>query len=380
MDQSRVAVLRETRSGERRVAMVPATVSKLVDAGLSVVVETGAGEAASISDQEFEEAGATIAPDAKSTAEGAGVVVKVQPPAIDEPDEVAALSSGSILISFLMPASNLDAVRRLADARVTSLAMDAVPRITRAQKMDALSSQATVAGYKAVIIGADAMDKFLPMFMTAAGTIPPAKALVLGAGVAGLQAIATAKRLGAIVSAFDVRPAVKEQVESLGAKFLETELEGGEDEGGYAEALSEEQHKKELELLARHVPESDLVITTAAIPGKTAPVLITEEMVDRMHAGSVIVDLAAASGGNCALTRMGETVIHDGVQILGPVDLASTLPVHSSEMYARNVTALLLDMVEEGSIQLDFEDEVVAGSCIVHDGEVRHDQTRELLG
>lgn len=379
----KVAVLREIQPDERRVALIPASIGALRDKGLDVAVEAGAGTGASFADAEYEEAGASVAADAVKLLEGAGVVLKVQPPAIGQDglrDEVALLAPGTILISFVLPASNLELVKRLRDARVTALAMDAVPRITRAQKMDALSSQATVAGYKAVLIGADEMSKFLPMFMTAAGTIPPGKVLILGAGVAGLQAIATARRLGAIVSAFDVRPAVKEQVQSLGAKFLEAELMGSEDEGGYAKALSDDQHQKELDLLAANVPENDLVITTAQIPGKPAPVLITKAMVEGMRPGSVIVDLASGSGGNCELTKHGETVVHDGVKIMGPANLPATLPAHASQMYAKNISAFLLDLVEDGAVELSFEDEVVAGSCITHDGEVRHELTNELLG
>ncbi len=378
----KVAVLRESHPGETRVAIVPGTVYRLIKAGFEIAVESGAGAAASFLDDRYREAGASVA-DGAAVVEGADIIVKIQLPLTGEGktrDEVAMLPAGSVLISFLYPTSNLDTVKRLAEAKVTALAMDAIPRITRAQAMDALSSQATVAGYRAVLIGAGALGKFLPMFTTAAGTIPPGKALILGAGVAGLQAIATARRLGAVVSAFDVRPAVKEQVQSLGAKFLETELVGAEDEGGYAKALSEDQHQRELELLAAHVPENDLVITTAQIPGKPAPLLITQEMVEGMSPGSVIVDLAAESGGNCALTQAGETVVHDEVKILGPVNLPASLPVHSSQMYSRNVQALILDMMKDETFSVDFENDVVAGCCITHDGEVRHGPTAEALG
>jgi len=272
-------------------------------------------------------------------------------------------------------------IGRLASAKVSAFALELIPRISRAQSMDVLSSQATVAGYKAVLTGADELAKFLPMFMTAAGTIRPGKVLILGAGVAGLQAIATARRLGAKVEAFDVRPAVKEQIESLGAKFLEAEEEvTGEGEGGYAKELSEEQHQRELELIAAHIADTDLVITTAQIPGRPAPLLITEEMVDSMHPGSVIVDLAASSGGNCAVTREGETVIRNGVKVMGPANLPAEIPTHASQMFSKNVETLLKELVAEGELSLDFEDEIVAGTCVTHGGEVRHGPTREKLG
>ena len=307
-----VVVLGETLPGENRVALIPAAVSKLEKLGCAVTVVSGAGLPSHFSNEEYREAGATIAPDAGAALQSAVVALKVQAPT-DE--EVAALPEGVVLISLLSPHTQPELIGRLADAKVSAFALELIPRITRAQSMDVLSSQATVAGYKAVLTGADELAKFLPMFMTAAGTIRPGKVLILGAGVAGLQAIATARRLGAKVEAFDVRPAVKEQVESLGATFLETEEEGtGEGEGGYAKELSEEQHQREVDLIAAHIADTDLVITTAQIPGRPAPRLITEEMVDSMHPGSVIVDLAATSGGNCAVTREGETVVRNGVR------------------------------------------------------------------
>ncbi len=378
----KVAVLRETQPDERRVALVPAEVAALVKEGAHVGVETGAGTRAGFSDAAFEAAGAEIFADPDDGLAGVDVVLKVQAPASgpNGRDEIAFLPRGAVLVSFLSPLTSPELVRRLAEAGVTAIAMDQVPRITRAQKMDALSSQATVAGYKAVLIGAAELPRFLPMFMTAAGTIPPARALILGAGVAGLQAIATARRLGAVVEAFDVRPAVKEQVQSLGAKFLEAELdESAEDEGGYAKALSEEQHQRELDLIASRLPEVDLVVTTANIPGRRAPVLITADMVKSMRPGSVIVDLAGESGGNCELTEPGKTVEREGVTIMAPTNLPSTLPIHASQMYARNVRALLADFVKDGELALDFEDEVLAGSCITHGGEVVHARTRESM-
>lgn len=379
----RVCVLRERRAGERRVALVPAEVAALAKAGIEVAVESGAGEAASFPDDAFREAGASVRASAARALEGSDVIVKINPPstgANEVADEVAALPEGIVLISFVSPVANLELVRRLAEARVTTLAMDQVPRITRAQKMDALSSQATVAGYRASLLAATHLGRFLPMFMTAAGTIPPGKVLILGAGVAGLQAIATARRLGAVVEAFDIRPAVREQVESLGARFLEAELdESAEDEGGYARALSDEKHQQELELIGGRLPDMDAVITTANIPGARAPLLITSAMVATMRPGSVIIDLAGESGGNCELSEHGRVVVHDGVVIVAPENLPSELPTHASQMYARNVTSFLQDIVEDGELKLDFEDEVVAGSCVTHDGEVVHARALERL-
>jgi NAD(P) transhydrogenase subunit alpha len=377
----KVAVLRETRSGEKRVALVSQGVRALHKAGLEVTIEAGAGASSGVSDDEYREAGATIASSAAAAIQGAGVVLRVNPPSLSDPDELSGIEEGAILISFLNPLGNPELIRRLADRKISSVSMELVPRITRAQSMDALSSQATVAGYKAVLIAAGQLPKFLPMFTTAAGTIRPAKALILGAGVAGLQAIATARRLGAVVQAFDVRPAVKEQVESLGATFLEAEdAVTAEGEGGYAKALSEEQHERELELIAGALADTDIVITTAQIPGREAPLLITEEMVASMRPGSVIVDLASESGGNCAVTKSGETVISHGVQVLGPVDLAATIPVHASQMYSKNIVTLLGEfMDDEGGIGLDFDNDVVGPATVTHEGEVRNERVRVVL-
>jgi NAD(P) transhydrogenase subunit alpha len=374
----KVAVLAETRPGESRVALNPALVKELVEKhGVDVAVQTGAGLGSHHDDAEFEEAGATLG-DASSVLSDADVVLKVQAPT---PDEVAALPQAAVLVSFLSPFANLDVVEKLRDRGITSFAMELIPRTTRAQRMDALSSQATVAGYKAVLMGANELHKLLPMFMTAAGTIRPGKVLVLGAGVAGLQAIATARRLGAKVEAFDVRPAVKEQVESLGATFLETEHDvSAEGEGGYAKELSEEQHERELELIAAHVHDTDLIVTTAQIPGKQAPLLITEEMLRSMKAGSVVVDLAAASGGNCAGSKPGETVEVHGVTVMGPDNLPADIPVHSTQMYARNIVTFMLEMVDEGELKVDMENDVVGPSCLTHAGEVKHAPTAEKLG
>ena len=377
----KVAVLNEVRSGERRVALVPQGVKELVKAGLEVVVESSAGSGSGIDDHAYSEAGATIAPSAAAALEGAGIVVRATPPSMTEPDEVAILRRGTILIAFLNPLGRPDLVRRLAEAGVTAISMEMVPRITRAQSMDALSSQATIAGYKAVLMAADHLPKLLPMLTTAAGTIRPGKALVLGAGVAGLQALATARRLGAVVEAFDVRPAVKEQVQSLGARFLEASEEvTAEGEGGYAKELSEDQHRKELELIAGAIPEADIVITTAQIPGREAPTLITEAMVRSMRPGSVIVDLASESGGNCELTRSGEHVTAHGVQILGPVNLPASIPVHASQMYSKNVVTLLRELLDkEGALALDFENDVIGPATVTHDGEVRNERVRAAL-
>ena len=374
----KVAVLKETRPGERRVALVPQGVKALLDAGLEVTVQAGAGSASTISDDEYEEAGATVAPSAAETLRDAGVVLAVNAPSLGD---VGAMSEGTILVSFLSPLTNPDLVRALAESKITGIAMEMVPRITRAQSMDALSSQATVAGYKAVLIAADHLPKFLPMFTTAAGTIRPAMALILGAGVAGLQAIATARRLGAVVQAFDVRPAVKEQVESLGASFLATDEEvAAEGEGGYAKELSKDQHQKELDLIAGAIVDCDIVITTANIPGRDAPLLITEDMVRSMCPGSVIIDLASESGGNCALTQSGETVVEHGVQILGPVNLPTGIPVHASQMYSKNIVTLVSEFVgEEGRIELDLDNDVVGPSTVTHQGEVTNERVQNTL-
>ena len=374
----RVAVLKETRSAENRVALVPLDVKNLVKRGLTVTVQTGAGETSGVSDLMYRDAGAEIAASARETLEDAKLILVVNPPSSNE---LAHLSEGSILVGFLDPLSDPDLVSRLIELKVTGISMELVPRITRAQSMDALSSQATVAGYKAVLLAANHLPKFLPMFTTAAGTIRPAKALILGAGVAGLQAIATARRLGAIVEAFDVRPAVKEQVESLGASFLESEEEvTAEGEGGYAKELTEDQHSKELELIGSALIDTDIVITTAQIPGRKAPVLITEDMVKTMKYGSVIVDLAAESGGNCELSEAGETVLAHGVQILGPSNLPTSIPVHSSQMYSKNIVTLISEFIsDDGQIQLDFENDVVGPSTVTHGGEVQNERVQSVM-
>ena len=374
----KVAVLGETQPGENRVVLIPSSIPKLKKLGCDLTVVSGAGLSAHYPDEEYREAGAKIAADTISAIKGTDVVLKVQAPT---KEEIAQLPDGVVLISMLSPLTQPELIGRLGSAGVTAFALELIPRITRAQSMDVLSSQATVSGYKAVLIGADGLDKFLPMFMTAAGTIRPGKVLILGAGVAGLQAIATARRLGAKVEAFDVRAAVKEQIESLGATFLETDQDvTGEGEGGYAKELSEEQHRRELELIATHIADTDLVITTAQIPGRPAPKLITEEMVDSMKPGSVIVDLASSSGGNCSVTREGETVVHNGVKVIGPTNLPAGVAVHASQMFSKNVETLLKELVKDEKLTLDFEDEIVTATCVTHQGEVRHGPTKERLG
>jgi NAD(P) transhydrogenase subunit alpha len=379
----KVGVPREIAAGERRVALVPDAVAPLVKAGLEVQIETDAGAGAFFPDAEFEKAGAGIARDAAQLYGQADVVLKVQRPA-ENPGlgrhEVELMGEGAILISFLQPATSADVIQRLAARKITAFSMDAMPRISRAQAMDALSSQATVSGYKAALIAAETLPKFFPMLSTAAGTIFPAKVLVLGAGVAGLQAIATARRLGAVVWGYDVRPVVKEQVESLGAKFLELTLEEGnlEDRGGYAKQLSAEAQARQQEWLADQTKDFDAVITTALIPGKPAPRLITKETVARMRPGSVIVDLAAEAGGNCELTEPGRTVDVNGVLIHGPLNLPSTIPVHASQMYARNVSSFLTQLIKDGALQLNLEDEVHRSPLITHEGEVVHEAAKTV--
>jgi len=365
----KVGVPKETAPNERRVALVPDTVAKLVKVGLEVLVERGAGEAASFADEAYRAAGATVVATAGQVFGQSDVILKMQPPSIDE---VRLCREGAALVAVFQPSAERDVVAQLAARTVTAFSLALLPRITRAQPMDMLSSQATVAGYKAVLLAAATTGRFFPMLVTAAGTLPPARVLVLGAGVAGLQAIATARRLGAVVSAFDVRPAVKEQVESLGARFLEMQIgEQAEAAGGYAKELSEETHRRELAFIAQQVRDADIVITTAAIPGKRAPILVTADAVRGMKPGSVIVDLAVETGGNCELTEPGTEVIRNGVLVLGPLNLPSTLPYHASQMYARNVSSFLLHITKDGALRLDFEDEITRDTCVTHAGEVR---------
>jgi NAD(P) transhydrogenase subunit alpha len=379
-----LGVPKEIIPGETRVALIPESVAQLVKKGVQVLVESGAGLSSSFLDEAYEKAGATIVPDAAALYSRSDMICKVQRPVMNEKtgkNETAMMKPGSVLITFFAPLINHDIVKALADGKITSFSMDAIPRTTRAQSMDALSSMSTVAGYKAVLLAADSMGKFFPLLMTAAGTVPPARVFVLGAGVAGLMAIATARRLGAVVEAFDVRPAVKEQVESLGAKFVEMPLEEQtETKGGYATALSEEAHKREVELLHKHVKDSDVVITTALIPGRPAPELVTEEMVIDMKPGSVVVDLAAENGGNCALTEPGGDFIKHNVRILGPLNVPASMPIHSSQLYSKNVSNLLgLMLTKEGEFNLNMDDDIVAGTLVTHDGEVKHQAVKAAM-
>jgi len=378
----KIAVPKEVRAGEQRVALVPESVKKLVKAGAQVAVESGAGSGAFFSDAAYSEAGATIAVDAPNVYAEADFVLKVQPPGRlpDGRSEVELLRPGSLLLCTLNPTRNLDVVQKLAAAKVTAFSTDAIPRTTRAQTMDTLSSMANIAGYKAVLIAAVELPKYLPMFMTAAGTIFAAKVFVIGAGVAGLQAIATAKRLGAIVTATDVRRAVAEQIQSLGAKFVG--VEGGEDAeaaGGYARELTPEYQRQHAQVIARTCAASDVVITTALIGGVKAPKLITAEMVAGMQPGSVIVDVAAEAGGNCELTKPGETVIQNGVKIVGPLNLPASMPRDASVLYSRNLTAFVLEFWKDGKFDLVLTDEIIAGALITHAGEVVHGPTKDAI-
>jgi NAD(P) transhydrogenase subunit alpha len=371
-----IGVVKEVLPGERRVALVPDGVGKLIAAQQSVTLQTGAGAEAFIADEAYQKAGARTAADARQVLAEADALLKVQPPTVEE---VGDMKGGAILISFLQPSTNADAVKALARQKVTAFSLELVPRISRAQSMDALSSQAGVAGYKSVLIAANRLGKFFPLLITAAGTVTPARVLVLGAGVAGLQAIATARRLGAVVEAYDVRPAVKDEVKSLGASFVELSLEAQEGQGGYAREQSEEFLRRQRQLISDHVAAADVVITTAAVPGRRAPILVTKDMVDRMRAGSVIVDLAADTGGNVELTKPGEAIVLNGVTIDGSRNLASTMPVHASQLFSRNVTTLLLSMVKDGKLSIDFTDEVIKGSCLTHAGEIVNPRAKELL-
>jgi NAD(P) transhydrogenase subunit alpha len=372
----KVAVPKELTHDERRVALVPDTAVKLIAAKLDVAVQAGAGAGAFIPDEAYQQAGAKIVTHGADLLKDAGAVLKVQAPM---PSEVELLAKDTVLISFLQPATQGDVVKALARRGVTAFSLELLPRISRAQSMDALSSQASAAGYKAVLIAAETLGKFFPMMMTAAGTVAPSRVLVMGAGVAGLQAIATARRLGAVVSAYDVRPAVKEEVQSLGATFIELPLETQEGEGGYAREQSEEFLRKQRQLIGEHVAKSDVVITTAAVPGRRAPLLVTGEMVHGMRPGSVIVDLAAETGGNVELTRPGEVVDVNGVTIVGTRNIPSTMPLTTSQLFARNVANLLLHLVKDGAINLDFSDEITKGACVTHAGEIVNERAKQVV-
>jgi H+-translocating NAD(P) transhydrogenase subunit alpha len=373
----KIGVPKETAAGERRVALIPDVVRSLTAKELGVTVESGAGEGAGHPDSEYRDAGAEV--DSADAAWGADVVVKV---AVPTAEEIARLRPGQVLIGHLAPLTSGESNRALADAEVTAFAMEAIPRITRAQSMDALSSQANVAGYAAALVAAREAGRFFPMMTTAAGTVAPARVLVLGAGVAGLQAIATAKRLGAVVTGFDIRRAAWEQIASLGGRPLELDfIPDAEAEGGYARPLTDEENAKVRDALTENAAKQDVIITTALVPGRRAPILITADAVRGMRPGSVIVDLAGDSGGNCELTRAGETVLENGVKIIAPLNLPSELATHASQLYAKNVENLLgLLVTDEGELSLDFEDEIVAGACITHAGEIRNERAREAAG
>ena len=377
----RIGVPLEVAPGERRVALVPETVEKLVRQGVSVSIQRGAGAGAHIDDAAFEAAGAQIAPDARALHDAADLIIRIHRPAPHPTlglHEVELVREGTALIAMLWPLQNADLATRLAARRITSFSMDAIPRIARAQALDVLSSMSTVAGYRAVLLAAGSLPRFFPLLMTAAGTIPPARVFIIGAGVAGLQAIATARRLGAVVEAFDTRAAVKEQVQSLGATFVEAELGDAEDKGGYAKALSEDAHKRELELIGGRVKTADIVITTALIPGQRAPLLITREMVESMKPGSVIVDLAGEFGGNCELSTPGESVVTHDVTIHAPLNLPATLPVHASQMYSRNIASFLALLLKDGQMVVNFEDQIIKDACITYEGRIVHERTRAL--
>ena len=372
----KVAVPKESEQGERRVALVPETAKMLVAAGLEVSVEAGAGASAFITDDLYEKAGARVASRAGTMLHDADAVLKVQAP---RESEISLLKKGAVLISFLQPATQGDTVKSLATHGITAFSLELLPRISRAQSMDALSSQASAAGYKAVLMAADRIGKLFPMMMTAAGTVAPTRVLVMGAGVAGLQAIATARRLGAVVSAYDVRPAVKEEVQSLGATFIELALETQEGEGGYAREQSEEFLRKQRELIGEHIAKSDVVITTAAVPGRRAPLLVTGDMVKGMRPGSVIVDLAADTGGNVELTQAGKDVDVGGVTIIGTRNVPSTMPLTTSQLYARNVANLLLHLVKNGVLALDLQDDITKGACVTHGGEIVNERAKQTV-
>lgn len=378
-----IAVPTETFPGERRVALVPAAVKPLSRLGLELHVQAGAGAAAGFPDAVYEQAGAKVVADRDELWRSAEIVVQVRAAGAN-PDagaaDVARLREGQCLIAQCDPLTDAAATCRLAESRGAIFALELIPRITRAQSMDVLSSMATLAGYKGVLIAADLLPQMLPMLMTAAGTLAPAKVLILGVGVAGLQAIATARRLGAVVHAYDLRPETREQVESLGGKFVVLDLESGAGEGGYAKAMGEEFYRRQRELMRDVVAGMDAVITTAAVPGKKAPTLLTLEMVEAMSPGSVVVDLAAERGGNCELTRPGETIVHNGVTIAGPLNVPAQLPRHASQMYSNNVVTFLKSLVKEGQLVFNLSDEVIAGTLVTRGGEVLHPLVRQLAG
>ena len=369
----RLGVPKEIEQGERRVALVPAVADRFIKLGVELLLETGAGTGSHQTDASFK--GVTILPDAASLYQQADVILKIQPP---NESEIEQMNAGAVVVGMMLPHRYPERVAKLRDHKITSFAMELVPRISRAQSMDILSSQAAIAGYKAALMAADRCSGFFPMLTTAAGTIRPAKVLVIGAGVAGLQAIATAKRLGAMVEGYDVRSATREQVQSLGAKFVDTGV-SAEGSGGYARELTDEEKKQQQDVLDQHIMAADAVITTAAIPGRAAPKIIRKEVVEQMKPGAVIIDLAAEGGGNCEVTRAGEQIIHHDVVVYGPLNVPSELPVHASEMFSRNLLNFLSPMIQEGEFKPDWEDQVVADSTLTRDGEIKHAPTREKV-
>lgn len=373
----KIAVLKETVAGEDRVAIIPDSIKRLTKHGFEVCVQSGAGVAAGFADAEYENAGATIEASLEKLVADCRAIVKVQPPSIEEAEK---LGEAHTLISILQPYLRHDLIRKLTEKKVTSFGLDIIPRTTLAQSMDILSSMSTIAGYKAVLLAADSINKFFPMLMTAAGTVAPARVMVLGAGVAGLMACATAKRLGAVVEATDVRPEVKEQVKSVGAKFLEVKSdESGAGEGGYAKEMSDEYKQKQAEMIAKHIAKSDVVIPTALIPGRKAPILITEEHVKSMKPGSIIVDIAAEMGGNCALTVKGENVVKHGVTIIGHTNLPSTMSFHASQMFSKNIERFLFHLCDEKGFKMNMDDEITAGSIVTKGGEIIHALTKKII-
>ena len=374
----KISVPKETIHGETRVAATPQSVKELIKAGYKVNIETGAGTSSFISDDDFKNAGANIVSSTNELYKDSDIIIKVAAPTSDE---IELMPKNSILVSFFQPTIELEKVKSISSKKITGLSMHLVPRTTLAQKMDALSSQANIAGYKAVLMGSSHISVYMPLLMTAAGTIRPAKVLILGAGVAGLQAIATAKRLGAQVEAFDVRPEVKEQVESLGAKFVEvsSDSDDGVGEGGYAKETSDEYKQKQQELIKEHISKADMVVTTALIPGRKAPILIGKDVVELMKPGSVIMDLAAENGGNCEVTEKDKIITHNDVIVDGTSNIPATMPVHASELYAKNISALVLYMTKENNLNLDMGDEIISGSSYTHEGKITHEPTRNLL-
>ncbi len=374
----KISIPKETTLDETRVAATPQSVKELIKAGYEVSIETGAGTSSFISDDDFKNAGAKIVNTSNELFKDSDIIIKVAPPTSDE---IELMPKDSILVSFFQPTIELEKVKSISIKNITGLSMHLVPRTTLAQKMDALSSQANIAGYKAVLMGSSHMNVYMPLLMTAAGTIRPAKVLILGAGVAGLQAIATAKRLGAQVEAFDVRPEVKEQVESLGAKFVEvsSKFDDGVGEGGYAKETSDEYQQKQQELIKEHISRADMVVTTALIPGRKAPILIGKDVVELMKPGSVIMDLAAENGGNCEVTEKDKVISHNNVIIDGTSNIPATMPVHATELYAKNISALVIYMTKENNLNFDMNDEIISGSTFTHQGKITHEPTRNLL-